>query len=115
MSEKARRRAGLDYWHLVDCHEHDDWSDFLAKERPPRGWLLTTKASRTIWDAQFQPDDYLLFGGETKGAPASVHDWVTDNWGEDHRVTLPMVQGIRSLNLATAVCAAVYEARRQLQ
>ncbi|MCH2133275.1 MAG: tRNA (cytidine(34)-2'-O)-methyltransferase [Phycisphaerales bacterium] len=115
MSEKALRRAGLDYWHLVDCREHESWEAFLDRERPGRAFLFTTKASRAHWDAPFQADDYLLFGGETRGVSDEIHGWVSDGWGDDHRVTLPMAPEARSLNLATAVCAAVYEARRQLR
>ena len=114
MSEKARRRAGLDYWHLVDCREHQDWSAFLRDERPQRVWLYTTKTQRPHWTADFREGDYLLFGRETSGAPQEVHDWVQRQFGEDHRVTLPMINGARSLNLATAVCASVYEGLRQL-
>ncbi|MAT81878.1 MAG: tRNA (uridine(34)/cytosine(34)/5-carboxymethylaminomethyluridine(34)-2'-O)-methyltransferase TrmL [Phycisphaerae bacterium] len=114
MSEKARRRAGLDYWDLVDCREHENWDSFLELERPPRAWLFTTKATHSLWEARFEPNDYLIFGGETRGAPEPVHDWVTRQWGDEHRISLPMAPGIRSLNLATAVCAGIYEARRQL-
>jgi tRNA (cytidine/uridine-2'-O-)-methyltransferase len=116
MSEKARRRAGLDYWDLVDCHEHADWDAFLAREQPERLRLYTTKATRPHWDADFQRGDYLLFGGESKGVPAEVHDWVGATYGDDARVTLPMVADprARSLNLATVVCVALYEGVRQL-
>lgn len=125
MSEKARRRAGLDYWHLVDCVEHASWEAFVAREgleplspasRPPRLWLYTTKSDRPHWEATFRRGDYLLFGRETAGVPEHVHDWVARACGEDHRITLPMVNvpGARSLNLATAVCAAVYEGMRQV-
>jgi tRNA (cytidine/uridine-2'-O-)-methyltransferase len=114
MSEKACRRAGLDYWHLVDCREHESWEAFLAAERPERMWLFTTKATRPHWEATFRPGDYLLFGRETKGVPPEVHDWIEATYGADHRVTLPMREGARSLNLATVVCAGVYEALRQL-
>ncbi|MCH2152638.1 MAG: tRNA (cytidine(34)-2'-O)-methyltransferase [Phycisphaerales bacterium] len=115
MSEKARRRAGLDYWHLVDCREHDSWDDFLAAESPKRAWLFTTKAEHSFWEADYQADDYLLFGSETKGVPDAVHDWIVSQHGASHRVKMPMEETARSLNLATAVCGAVYEARRQLQ
>lgn len=142
MSEKARRRAGLDYWHLVDCVEHESWLAFLRAEGfrsdppPSRGepeggealsarkrpgldkglWLYTTKSNRPHWQADFREGDYLLFGKETTGAPEDVHDWVARNFGDDHRITLPMIDNpsARSLNLATAVCAAVYEGLRQL-
>jgi tRNA (cytidine/uridine-2'-O-)-methyltransferase len=116
MSEKTRRRAGLDYWHLVDCREHESWAAFLAAERPRRLWLYTTRTDRPHWEADLQAGDYLLFGRETKGAPPEIHDWVRREYGEDHRITLPMVDDprARSLNLATAVCAAVYEGLRQI-
>lgn len=116
MSEKARRRAGLDYWDLVDCLEHDSWSAFLEDEQPGRLWLFTTKSDRPHWTAAFQPGDYLLFGCETSGVPSSVHAWVQQQFGPESRLTLPMVADprARSLNLATAVCASVYEGLRQI-
>jgi tRNA (cytidine/uridine-2'-O-)-methyltransferase len=117
MSEKARRRAGLDYWSLVDCKEHESWEAFLRDEAPQRLWLLTTRSERPLWQAKFQRGDYLLFGTETTGVAPEVHDWVARAYGDSHRITLPMVEdpGARSLNLATAVCAAVYEGLRQLE
>jgi tRNA (cytidine/uridine-2'-O-)-methyltransferase len=115
MSEKARRRAGLDYWHLVDCREHQSWDDFLKSEQPQRMWMYTTKSARPHWEADFREGDYLLFGRETSGAPEHVHAWIGERFGDGHRVTLPMVKGARSLNLATAVCAAVYEGLRQIE
>jgi tRNA (cytidine/uridine-2'-O-)-methyltransferase len=114
MSEKARRRAGLDYWHLVDCREHESWERFLEIEQPARLWLYTTAATRPHWDADLAEGDYLLFGAETTGVPPEVQDWVGRTYGDDHRLVLPMVNGARSLNLATVVCAAVYEGLRQL-
>ena len=115
MSLKARRRAGLDYWPLVDCREHESWSTFLDAEQPTRVWLYTTKSSRPHWEASFELGDYLLFGKETAGVRSDVHEWVASTFGEDHRITLPMVDdpAARSLNLATAVCAAGYEGLRQ--
>ncbi len=114
MSEKARRRAGLDYWHLVDCREHLSWQAFLETERPGRAWLYTTRCSRPHWEAEFRAGDYLLFGRETAGAPDYVCRWIEDRFGPTHALTLPMVPGTRSLNLSTVVCAAVYEGLRQL-
>ena len=119
MSEKARRRAGLDYWHLVDCVEHESWEAFLASEKPRPGrlWLYTTKSTRPHWQASFREGDYLLFGQETRGVPAAIQEWVRSAHGEGNRITLPMIDdpAARSLNLANAVCAAVYEGLRQLQ
>lgn len=116
MSEKARRRAGLDYWHLVDCREHADWNAYLERERPRRAWLFTSKGSAAHWNARFQPGDHLLFGSETTGAPAPVHEWVEGTFGADHLLRLPMRDhpDCRSLNLATAVACGLYEGLRQL-
>ena len=116
MSEKARRRAGLDYWHIIDCKEHQSWEAFLRDESPQRLWLFTTRSERPLWTARFQRGDYFLFGTETTGVSPEVHEWVKRTFGDSHRVTLPMVEdpAARSLNLATAVCAAVYEGMRQV-
>ena len=109
IDEKAVRRAGLDYWHLLDIREHESWSSFLESEQPGNLWLFTTKTTKPLWDATFVKGDYLLFGNEQHGVPEEVHKFV----GENARLTLPMVCEARSLNLATAVCAAVYEGFRQ--
>jgi tRNA (cytidine/uridine-2'-O-)-methyltransferase len=109
MHEKAVRRAGLDYWHLLDVREHESWELFLEQEKPDKMWLFTTKTDRPLWKAAFSEGDYLLFGSEQHGVPQEVHEFM----GEGARVTLPMVDAARSLNLATAVCAAVYEGIRQ--
>ena len=114
IDEKAVRRAGLDYWHLLDVREHDSWETFLETEKPSRLWLFTTKSAMPYWDATFEMGDYMLFGSEQHGVPAEVHDWVVTTQGKEARLTLPMVNNARSLNLATAVCAGVYEGIRQI-
>ena len=116
MDEKARRRAGLDYWHLVDCREHASWDAFLEHERPTRLWLYTTRATRVHWDARIERGDYILFGQENGGVPDELHLWVDATFGPEHRLTLPMLPDprARSLNLATAVACGVYEGLRQV-
>jgi len=115
LDEKARRRAGLDYWEHLECREHPSWDAFLERERPERLWLYTTRSDRPHWKADFRRGDYLLFGRETGGVPDAVHELVTERWGDGHRLTLPMRPEARSLNLATSVCVAVFEGMRQLQ
>ena len=115
LSEKARRRAGLDYWEHLHWREHASWDDFLERERPGRLWLYTTKSTTPHWDAELHRGDYLLFGQETGGVPDRIHEEVARRWGRESRVTLPMQAEARSLNLATSVCVAVYEGMRQLQ
>jgi tRNA (cytidine/uridine-2'-O-)-methyltransferase len=110
-SVKACRRAGLDYWPRLQPTEHDNWNAYLAAARPEpdQVWVFTTKAQRPVWEAEFAPGDHLIFGKETRGLPARMLAEYADRL-----VTLPMVPGERSLNLATAVCAAAYEAIRQM-
>lgn len=114
MDEKAVRRAGLDYWHLLDILEHESWESFVESQLPKRIWLYTTKSSRPHWDATFAKGDYLLFGNEQHGVSSKVRNSVEERHGPRANLTLPMVNDARSLNLATAVCAAVYEGVRQL-
>ena len=109
ISEKAVKRAGLDYWHLVDVRDYENLSDFFAKNDVKRMWCLSTKAPRRYTQAVFQEGDYLFFGKETKGLP--------EDFLEEHRdscIRLPMRQEARSLNLSNSVAIAVYEALRQL-
>ncbi|MFM7259089.1 MAG: tRNA (cytidine(34)-2'-O)-methyltransferase [bacterium] len=117
MDEKARRRAGLDYWHLVDCVEHASWSAFLERERPARLWAFTARAGRCHFDATFMRGDYLLFGKESTGFGPEIAEWVAQRFGREHLLTIPMPggDGVRSLNLATAVAISGYEALRQIQ
>jgi len=115
MDEKARRRAGLDYWHLVDCREHASWDAFLERERPQRLWLFSSRGTRSYFDARFARGDYLLFGKESTGVGPETHEWVERTFGADHcvRIPMPASDGVRSLNLATAVAIAAYEGLRQ--
>jgi tRNA (cytidine/uridine-2'-O-)-methyltransferase len=117
MSEKARRRAGLDYWHLVDCREHASWEAYLASEQPARLWLFSAKGKRPMWEADFARGDHLVFGKESTGVDAATRDAILARWGAASQVVLPMVPVVeaRSLNLATAAAIAVYEGLRQLE
>jgi len=116
MDEKARRRAGLDYWHLVDCVEHASWDAFLERESPRRLWLFSARGTRDHFDAGFERGDYLLFGKESTGVGPETHAWVENTQGADRvlRIPMPGGDGVRSLNLATAVAIAAYEALRQV-
>lgn len=102
------RRAGMDYWERVELSRHIAWEDFRVGVGPRQVWAFTTKAERTIWDASFDQGDVLLFGPESRGLPERLLDpaIVTP-------VRVPMVEEIRSLNLATAVGVGLYEALRR--
>ncbi|QOI99630.1 MAG: tRNA (cytidine(34)-2'-O)-methyltransferase [Phycisphaeraceae bacterium] len=109
VTEKACRRAGLDYWPRLGVREFRSWDDYEVRARPPRLWLFSTHGVRSLFDAAFEPGDHLVFGRETRGLPP----WLLDRYPA-RTLVLPMVAGERSLNLATAVCAAVYEGVRQM-
>ena len=110
-SEKACRRAGLDYWPRLSPSHHASWRSYQQTTgvEPGRMWLFTTKSARALWNVEVRRGDHLVFGKETRGLPEEVLAQC-----EDRLVTLPMAPAERSLNLATAVCAAVYEGIRQL-
>lgn len=108
-SEKACRRAGLDYWPRLEVREHDSWDEYLASATPRRLWLLTTKTTRSLFDVKLEQGDALVFGKETAGLSESLLCRYPTQL-----VTLPMVASERSLNLATAACTVIYEGIRQL-
>lgn len=116
LSEKACRRAGLDYWPHLDWCEHPSFEAYAASP-PGRVWLFTTHADRLHWDAPIAPGDHLLFGRETAGAGPEVHRWIEETQGPGHRLRLPMVRRpeARSLNLATAVAIAAYDALQRFR
>lgn len=110
ISEKAVRRAGLDYWHLVDVFTHPDL-DALFRQFPQAAsdlWLATTKAPRDYSQARFSPDCWLFFGKETAGLSRDFREAFRERC-----IRLPMVDEARSLNLANSVAVLTYEALRQ--
>ena len=109
ISEKAVRRAGLDYWHMVDVRDYDSLDDFFAKNDVQQMWCLSTKAPRGYTEAAFSEDCYLFFGKETKGLS---EDFLAKHY--DACIRIPMRADARSLNLSNAVAITVFEALRQL-
>ena len=110
ISEKAVKRAGLDYWHLVDVRVYENLADFFAKNEINQMWLLSTKAPRSYSEANYQDGCYLLFGKETKGLPEDLLDAHFEQC-----VRIPMRAEARSLNLSNAVAITAFEALRQLE
>ena len=109
ISEKAVKRAGLDYWNLVNVQDYENLDDFFAKNDVKQMWCLSTKAPKSYTEATYDDGCYLFFGKETKGLP--------EDFLEDHRescVRIPMRPEARSLNLSNAVAITVFEALRQL-
>ncbi len=102
------KRAVMDYWEDVDYTHHVAWSDFETAIAGRRIWMLTTKAGRTLWDADFAPGDVLLFGPESRGLPAAL--LAAD---PSRTLRIPLLPTARSLNLSTAVAITLFEALRQ--
>ena len=111
IDDRSVRRAGIDYWHLVELHVHPDWGSFALRHAQPPGTgrvkLFSANGSRSYLDADFAPGDALVFGRESTGIPAEVRDRYPDAiYG------IPTAGAVRSLNLASAAAIVVYEALR---
>ncbi len=109
-SDRAFRRAGMDYLDAVAIIRHRSWPDFEAWRRGEHHRLLlfTTTASRSYLDYRYAADDVLLFGRESAGVPEEVHN------AADACLKIPMRPGLRSLNVAVAAAMAAGEALRQI-
>ncbi len=108
-TDRAFRRAGMDYLDEVAIVRHTSWRAFEVwrRDNSRRLLLFTTGTTSSYLDYRFQPDDVLLFGRESAGVPQEVHD------AADTRLTIPMRQGLRSLNVALAAAMAAGEFVRQ--
>jgi tRNA (cytidine/uridine-2'-O-)-methyltransferase len=108
LEDRQLKRAGLDYWDEVDVRTWESFAELHARQPPDAHYFfLTTKTTRPYYAASFQPDDFLVFGRETKGLPEALLDVNIERC-----ITIPM-RGTRSLNLATAVAIVLFEAVRQ--
>lgn len=108
ISDKYLKRAGLDYWHLVDVSYYDSFDELCQKYPDGRFFFFTTKAKHRYSDPIFQKGDFLVFGKETKGLPEEL---LLKN--KETCVRIPMRAEARSLNLSNSVAVALYEAIRQ--
>jgi len=111
MDDKLLRRAGLDYHETAAVQRHASWAALLASQTPPplRSFAFTTRGSKLLADARWQPGDWLVFGSETAGLAPELRE----SFAPEQRVRLPMRTGQRSLNLSNAVAVAVFDAWRQ--
>ena len=105
--DRAMKRAALDYGPLSHLTRHADWDAFERDRGPGRLILFTTKGATPLDAFAFQPDDTLLFGSETSGAPDHVHA------AADARVVIPIRPDARSLNLSVSAGMALWEGLRQ--
>lgn len=106
LSSKYTRRAGLDYWDSVDLHKVDTLEELFYENKDANFYYLTTKTKRKYTDIKFQDGDFLVFGPETRGLPEK---YVKDS----NAITIPMKEGLRSLNLSNSVAIVTYEVIRQ--
>lgn len=111
MDDRSLKRAGLDYWSEVNLHRHLDLARLYAALPDSRFLYLTTKTDKLYTDFQYQKNDCLIFGRETRGLPEEVL-----RANQDRCLTIPMANpNVRSLNLANSVAVVLYEALRQVR
>lgn len=108
IDDRQLKRAGLDYWHLLDIRMYPNLDDFFEKNPDGRYHYLTTKAPRAYTEAEFADGDYFLFGKETRGLPESL---LIEH--PERCLRIPMREGARSLNLSNSVAVTVFEGLRQ--
>ena len=108
ITDKNLKRAGLDYWYLLDITYYENLDDFFEKNKNITCYYATTKAPNTYCDVTFNDGDYIMFGKETAGLPEEL---LYKN--KQNCIRIPMIDEARSLNLANSVAIVVYEALRQ--
>ncbi len=108
LDDKYLKRAGLDYWHLLDVHYYDSLSEVLDSYPQSAKFLLTTHAHKSYAKVSYPEDSLLIFGRETKGLPDDFRECYSEDC-----IRIPMVSEARSLNLANSVGIVLYEALRQ--
>ena len=114
IDEKSLRRAGCDYHNLTKIHEYENFESCIKElkktHKVNQVYALTTKGSKSLYQAKFKNNDAILFGPESRGLPADI----LDNMSAEHKIRIPMQENSRSLNLANSVAIAAYEFWRQL-
>lgn len=108
LTSKEVKRAGMDYWDKLDLHRYMNFEEFKEKHPNAKIWMATTKAKHVYSEVEFGPDDFIMFGKESAGIPEEI---LVDY--EETCIRIPMVNDIRSLNLANSVSIVLYEALRQ--
>lgn len=108
IDDKKLKRAGLDYWHLLDITYYEDLEDFFAKNPKAKVFYFSTKAPRNYTEVSYNGKIFIMFGKESRGLPESLLEKNPDTC-----VRIPMRKNLRSLNLSNSVAIAVYEIFRQ--
>lgn len=108
LTEKAVRRAGMDYWPQLDVTRYINYQDFLNKNPGAKIYMATTKAQKVYTEVNYEPDCYIMFGKESAGIPEEILKEHPDT-----AVRIPMIGDTRSLNLGNSAAIILYEALRQ--
>ena len=108
LSEKALKRAGMDYWPKLDVTVYEDFEDFLKRNPDAKIYMATTKSKQTYADVAYEDNCYIMFGKESAGIPEEI---LLDY--KETAIRIPMLPDIRSLNLSNSVAIVLYEAMRQ--
>jgi tRNA (cytidine/uridine-2'-O-)-methyltransferase len=109
MDEAKLKRAGMDYWDELQYQRVANWQTLKEQLQGRNMWLCTKFASRDHYAASYHDEDVLVFGSESSGVPDSIHEQLAEQ-----SLRIPMIEGARSLNLATSVGIVAYEAYRQI-
>lgn len=110
LDEKSLKRAGMDYWPLLDVHRYMNFQEFKEKNPGIKLWMATTKAKRVYTEVSYGPGDFIMFGKESAGIPEEI---LIEH--EETCIRIPMLPEIRSLNLSNSAAIVLYEALRQNQ
>ena len=110
IDDKHVKRAGLDYWSLLDLHVYESFEEFLEQNNNPVVYLSSTKAKKVYSDFEFEEDCFIMFGRETKGLPKQIMDQYSKT---SMRIPMANEEKARSLNLSNSVAIVLYEALRQ--
>lgn len=110
LSEKALKRAGMDYWSQLDVERYVNYEDFLQRNPGAKIYMATTKAKKIYSEASYEPDCYIMFGKESAGIPEEI---LVEH--PEECVRIPMIGETRSLDLSNSVAIVLYEALRQNQ
>ncbi|MCM1190732.1 MAG: tRNA (cytidine(34)-2'-O)-methyltransferase [bacterium] len=108
LDEKSIRRAGMDYWDRLEVYRYINFQEFREKNPGVRIWMATTKARKIYTEAEYGPEDFIMFGKESAGIPEEL---LVEN--EENCIRIPMFPAIRSLNLSNSAAIVLYEALRQ--
>lgn len=108
ISDKAVRRAGMDYWKDLELYVYTNFGDFVSRNKDARIYMATTKAKKAYTEVEYSENDFIMFGKESAGIPEEILVKY-----EDTSVRIPMIGEIRSLNLSNSVAIMLYEALRQ--